>query len=106
MTATAPAQAARRVHWHRMLAIREPVLTQPFWILAAIAVLGLILCVWREFAGLAAATALNDGYSWGLFKNFNVTTLTALGSGGYAMAVLTYVLDREKYHTLMRTSLL
>jgi Ni/Fe-hydrogenase subunit HybB-like protein len=64
------------------------------------------LCVWREFAGLGAATALNDGYSWGLFKNFNVTTLTAIGSGGYAMAVLTYVLNRHKYHALMRTALL
>jgi Ni/Fe-hydrogenase subunit HybB-like protein len=74
--------------------------------MAGIAGLGLVLCLWREVAGLAAATAMNDGYSWGMFKNFNVTTLTALGSGGYALGVLTYVLNRRKYHTLMRTALL
>jgi Ni/Fe-hydrogenase subunit HybB-like protein len=92
--------------WRRMLAVSSPVLTPAFWLMAGIAGLGLVLCLWREVAGLAAATAMNDGYSWGMFKNFNVTTLTALGSGGYALGVLTYVLNRRKYHTLMRTALL
>lgn len=95
-----------RVCWRRMLAISRPLLTPTFWLMAAIASLGLLLCVFREFAGLHAVTALNDGYSWGLFKNFNVTTLTALGSGGYAMALLTYIFNQGKYHPLMRTALL
>ena len=95
-----------RVCWRRMLAISVPVLTPAFWLMAALATLGLCLCVFREFAGLRAVTALNDGYSWGLFKNFNVTTLTALGSGGYALALLTYVCNQGKYHPLMRTALL
>jgi Ni/Fe-hydrogenase subunit HybB-like protein len=94
------------VHWRRMVEVKRPVLTRPFWLFAGLAALGLVLCVWRELAGLAAATAMNDGYSWGLFKNFNVTTLTALGSGGYAMAFLTYVWNRDKYHSLLRTALL
>jgi Ni/Fe-hydrogenase subunit HybB-like protein len=95
-----------RTHWRRMLEVNAPVLTRPFWVMAALAALGLLLCGIREITGLAAVTNLNDGYSWGLFKNFNVTTLTALGSGGYAMAFLTYVLNRGKYHSLMRTALL
>src|SRR5580700_4793014 len=80
------------IRWRRLLPVKGPVLTRTFWVMASIAALGLLLSAWREFAGLAAATAMNDGYSWGLFKNFNVTTLTALGSGGYALGFLTYVL--------------
>jgi len=95
-----------RVQWRRMLEIPGPVLTRPFWFMAALAALGILLSVLREFTGLRAVTALNDGYSWGLFKNFNVTTLTALGSGGYALALLTYVCNQGKYHSLLRTGLL
>jgi Ni/Fe-hydrogenase subunit HybB-like protein len=95
-----------RVSWRRMLEINEPVLTRPFWFLVALAALGILLSIFREFAGLHAVTALNDGYSWGLFKNFNVTTLTALGSGGYALALLTYVCNQGKYHPMMRAALL
>jgi len=95
-----------RTHWRRMLEIQGPVLTPSFWLMAALAAIGLLLCAFREVAGLHAVTALNDGYSWGLFKNFNVTTLTALGSGGYALALLVYVCNLGKYHSLMRTALL
>jgi Ni/Fe-hydrogenase subunit HybB-like protein len=89
-----------------MLEIPAPVLTKPFWFMAILAALGLALCAIREILGLGPITALNYGYSWGLFKNFNVTTLTALGSGGFALAFLTYVCNRAKYHALMRTALL
>jgi Ni/Fe-hydrogenase subunit HybB-like protein len=89
-----------------MLEIPGPLLTRPFWFMAALATLGLALCGYREIAGLSAVTALNDGYSWGLFKNFNVTTLTALGSGGFALALLTYIFNRVQYHAVMRTALL
>lgn len=95
-----------RVHWRRMLEVAGPVVTRPFLFVSALAAVGILLSVFREFAGLHAVTALNDGYSWGLFKNFNVTTLTALGSGGYALALLTYVCNQGKYHSLMRTALL
>jgi Ni/Fe-hydrogenase subunit HybB-like protein len=89
-----------------MLEISGPLLTPSFWLMVVLAAIGLALCAFREVAGLHAVTALNDGYSWGLFKNFNVTTLTALGSGGYALALLTYVCNQGKYHPIMRTALL
>jgi len=81
-------------------------LTPAFLAAAGLAALGLLLSFWREIAGLGPVSGMNDGYSWGLYKNFNVTTLTALGSGGYALGMLVYVLDRRKYHVLMRTALL
>lgn len=92
--------------WRRMMPVNSPLLTPTFLLVAVIAALGLALSAWRELAGLAAATAMNDGFSWGLFKNFNVTTLTALGSGGYALGFLTYVMNRRRYHIIMRTALL
>ncbi|NUN71221.1 MAG: polysulfide reductase NrfD, partial [Bacteroidetes bacterium] len=94
------------VTWERSLRVDGPLLTKPFYILAALTVAALLLSLYREFAGLGAVTGLNDGYSWGLFKNFNVTTLTALGSAGYAVGVLVWILNRQKYHVIMRTAAL
>ena len=92
--------------WRRDAPVGGPLLTRSFWILSGFAAVALLLTAYRELAGLGAVTALNDGYSWGLFKNFNVTTLTALGSGGYAVGVLTWVLNRRRYHVILRTAVL
>ena len=94
------------IRWRRALEVNQGVLTWPFAIMSVLSVIGLVLCAWREVVGLGPASGLNDGYSWGLYKNFNVTTLTALGSGGYALGVLTWVFNRHKYHVLLRVALL
>jgi len=94
------------VVWKRDELVDEPLFTRAFWILCGFAGVALLLSAYRELAGLGSVTALNDGYSWGLFKNFNVTTLTALGSGGYAVGVLTWVLNRQRYHVILRTAVL
>lgn len=94
------------VTWERSLRVDRPLFTKPFIVLAALAAAALLLALYREFAGLGAVTGLNDGYSWGMFKNFNVTTLTALGSAGYAVGVLVWILNRQRYHVIMRTSAL
>jgi Ni/Fe-hydrogenase subunit HybB-like protein len=63
--------------------------------------------VWRFlFGGIGSVSALNDGYAWGSWKLFNVIVLTALGSGGYALAVIVYALNRGHYHPLIRTAIL
>jgi Ni/Fe-hydrogenase subunit HybB-like protein len=92
--------------WERSLRVDGPLFTKPFIVLSILAVLALLLTIYREFAGLGAVTGLNDGYSWGMFKNFNVTTLTALGSAGYAVGVLVWILNRQKYHVIMRSAAL
>jgi Ni/Fe-hydrogenase subunit HybB-like protein len=92
--------------WARAQRVGGRVLTIPFLVLSGLAAVGMILVVVREFIGLGATTGLNDGYSWGLFKNFNVTTLTALGSSGYAVGLLTWLFNRRKYHVIMRTAAL
>ena len=80
--------------------------TRPLKILAFLAVAGAAAILWRFAAGLGAATALNDGYPWGLWIAFDVVTGTALACGGYAVALLVYAFNRGQYHTLIRPALL
>jgi Ni/Fe-hydrogenase subunit HybB-like protein len=92
--------------WERLSRVKGPLVTRPFLILAGLSAVALALTMWRELTGLGYVTGLNDGYSWGLFKNVNVTTLTALGSGGYAVAVLVWLFDLRQFHPILRTAVL
>jgi Ni/Fe-hydrogenase subunit HybB-like protein len=69
---------------------------------AAATAVGLV----RFTRGLGAVTALNDGYPWGLWIAFDVVVGTGLASGGYAIALLVYVLNRGRYHPLVRPAIL
>jgi Ni/Fe-hydrogenase subunit HybB-like protein len=83
-----------------------PILTRPFkWLLAVFGV-WVFLLAWRFLAGLGATTALNDGYAWGIWIAFDVVTGTALGCGGYALAILVYILNKGAYHPLVRPAIL
>jgi Ni/Fe-hydrogenase subunit HybB-like protein len=73
--------------------------------LVVLAALGVAAMVYRFAGGLGAATALNDGYPWGLWIAFDVVTGTALGCGGYAVALLVYVLNKGQFHPLVRPAL-
>lgn len=81
-------------------------LTRPFRVLAALVLVAFILIVWRLIAGLGATTALSDAYPWGLWIAFDVVTGTALACGGYSMAILVYVLNKGRYHPLVRPAIL
>ncbi|MFN7951681.1 MAG: Ni/Fe-hydrogenase cytochrome b subunit [bacterium] len=82
-----------------------PYFTGPVLALLALAAVAGALIVWRFAVGLGASTALNDGYPWGLWIAFDVVTGTALACGGYAVALLTYTLNRGQYHPLVRPAM-
>jgi len=86
-------------------AIGGPVFTRPVRLLAAFALVAGGLIVWRFAAGLGQTTALNDGYPWGLWIAFDVVTGSALACGGYALALLVYIMNQGKYHPLVRPAL-
>lgn len=87
-------------------AVGGPILTRGFkWLIAIVAV-GFVLILWRFLAGLGATTELSDGYPWGLWIAFDVVTGTALACGGYAVAILCYVLNKGKYHPMVRPAIL
>jgi Ni/Fe-hydrogenase subunit HybB-like protein len=93
-------------HAHAHAPVGGELWTRGFRILVAIAALGGVMALWRFGAGLAAVSNLNDGYPWGIWIAFDVVTGTALGCGGYAVALLVYILNKGEYHPLVRPAML
>lgn len=89
----------------RPKAIGGALFTRPVQMLLGLAVVAGALIVWRFLVGLGQTTALNDGYPWGLWIAFDVVTGTAFACGGYALALLVYIMNRGKYHPLIRPAL-
>jgi Ni/Fe-hydrogenase subunit HybB-like protein len=75
-------------------------------VLVGIFGVGALMILWRLTAGLGATTALNDGYPLGLWIAFDVVTGTALACGGYAVAILVYILNKGRYSPVVRPALL
>lgn len=93
-------------HDERLAPVGGPIWTPTFKAVLAFVAVAMALVLVRFRFGIGAVAALNDGYSWGAWKVLNVVVLTALGSGGYAMALLVYVLNRGLYHPMVRQALL
>lgn len=81
-------------------------MSRPFKALLTLAAIGVALILWRLYAGLGVTTSMSDGYPWGIWIAFDVVTGTALACGGYAVAILVYILNRGKYHPLIRPAIL
>ena len=81
-------------------------MTRGYKILLSIAAIGALVALYRLVFGLGAVSNLNDGYPWGIWISFDVVTGTALGCGGYAVALLVYILNKGKYHPLVRPAVL
>ena len=91
---------------HPAIPVGGRIWTKPFKVLLVLFLISGALLLWRFAAGLGAVTALNDGYPWGLWIAYDVVVGTALACGGYAVAILLYVLNRGKYHPLIRPAIL
>jgi Ni/Fe-hydrogenase subunit HybB-like protein/Fe-S-cluster-containing dehydrogenase component len=103
---------ARRLHQEendhpheRSEPVGTRILTWPFAILAVLALAGVLGITYRLLFGLGPTTNLSDGYPMGLWIAFDVVTGTALACGGYAVALLVYLLNRGKYHPLVRAAI-
>ena len=83
-----------------------PLLTRPVKVLAAIFAAAVAIVLYRFVFGLGSVSALNDGYPWGPWKVLSVIVFSAFASGGYAVALLVYVLNWKTYHALARTAML
>ena len=82
------------------------IFTKPFKILMVFAIVAVIFMIKRVAFGLGSVTNLSDGYPWGLWIVYDVVTGTAIACGGYAMAMLVYILNKGKYHPLIRSALM
>src|SRR6202142_753630 len=93
--------------WERSVPVYGVSVINPFFLfLVGLAVLSLILTVYREAVGLGPASGMNDKFGWGIWKTFNVVVLTAWGSGAFAVGIAAWVFGRKKLFPLMRMALL
>ncbi len=49
---------------------------------------------------------MSDGYPWGIWITYDVLVGTAIGCGGYAMALLVYIFNKGEYHPLVRSAVM
>ena len=65
-------------------------------VLAALVIIGFYFLALRLLYGLGAVTNINSGYPWGIWVVVDVIIGTALGCGGFAMAILIYIFNRSR----------
>jgi len=94
----------KTAHWNYAVRTDRPLITAPLLFFSALALIALALSAWRLFGGLAF-TGMNDDYAIGVWKTFNVMTLTALGSSALAAGLTTWVFNQRQLHVVMRTAL-
>ena len=84
--------------------VRGPLVTAPLVFFSILAAIALALSVWRLFGGLPF-TGMNDDYAIGVWKTFNVMSLTALGSSALAVGMTTWIFNQRQLHVVMRAAL-
>jgi Ni/Fe-hydrogenase subunit HybB-like protein len=71
-----------------------------------IMVLGLFLIIIRFWKGLGAITNLTQEVPWGLWIGFDVVTGVAFAGGAYVLTFMVYILNMQKYHSIVRITVL
>jgi Ni/Fe-hydrogenase subunit HybB-like protein len=69
-------------------------------------ILGLVLIVIRFWKGLGAITNLTQEVPWGLWIGFDVVTGVAFAGGAYVLTFMVYILNMQKYHSIVRITVL
>lgn len=71
-----------------------------------IILLGLVILYFRFTRGLGAVTNLSQQYPFGFWIGFDVMTGVALAGGAYVLCFVVYVLRLEKYHSVLKVTIL
>jgi len=83
-----------------------PLFTRMFAIALVFAGIGVWVLARRFMYGIGAVSNMSDGYPWGIWITYDVLVGTAIGCGGYAMALLVYVFNKGEYHPLVRSAVM
>ena len=68
--------------------------------------IGLVIIVIRFWKGLGAVTNLSQEVPWGLWIGFDVVTGVAFAGGAYVVTFMVYILNQQKYHSIVRVTVL
>ncbi len=85
---------------------KAKILTPTFWVLLLLSVIGFSLIGYRIMHGLEPVSNLSDGYPWGIWLAYDVAVGSAIACGGYVLAITCYVMNKFKYHPMMRSAVL
>ena len=75
-------------------------------VVSALLLLGVLVVLYRMFAGLGAVSALSDSQPWGLVKALNILGGAALAAGSFVVAALAYVFGMKRFRPVVRPALL
>jgi Ni/Fe-hydrogenase subunit HybB-like protein len=79
----------------------------PFNIISIpIILLGLGLIIYRFINGIGSVTNLSQEIPWGLWIGFDVVTGVAFAGGAYVLTFMVYILKMNKYHSIVRITVL
>jgi Ni/Fe-hydrogenase subunit HybB-like protein len=82
-------------------------LLTPFNIISVpIILLGLGILVVRFTKGLGSVTNLSQDFPWGFWIGFDVITGVAFAGGAYIITFVVYVMRKERYHPIVRVTVL
>jgi Ni/Fe-hydrogenase subunit HybB-like protein len=79
----------------------------PFNVITGVIVaVGAVLLAIRFIWGLGSITNLSQDVPWGLWIGFDVVTGVAFAGGAYVVTFMVYILGQEKYHPIVRVTVL
>ncbi len=65
-----------------------------------------VILTYRFVYGLGAVTNLSQAFPWGLWIGFDVMTGVAFAGGAYVLTFMVYILRLEKFHPIVRVTVL
>ena len=74
-----------------------------FWVIIAA---GAISAVCRYTLGLGGTTNLRDQFPWGLWIGFDILCGVGLAAGGFIVAASVYILNLERFRSILRPAIL
>jgi Ni/Fe-hydrogenase subunit HybB-like protein len=79
-----------------------------FWraVLVLVLAAGFYSTLLRFVKGLGAVTNLSDQFPWGIWIGFDVLCGVGLAAGGFTLAATVYVFHIERFHAVLRPSIL
>ena len=79
----------------------------PFNVISVVIMLATAVILFVRFTrGIGAVTNLNQEYPWGIWIGFDVVSGVALAGGAYVITFIVYILRLEKYHPIVRVTVL
>jgi Ni/Fe-hydrogenase subunit HybB-like protein len=76
------------------------------FVLAGLAVIGLVTALIRFAFGIGAISNLTNAYSWGLWISLDLLCGVALGAGAFTIAAAVYILNLKQFQPILRPAIL